>query len=70
MGHCFEGECESHCLSDRRKMAKMGRIERNGALSCSTGGKDRETEGAWGERKGREVTSFTEDLPFEVFTKK
>lgn len=51
-------------------MAKMGRIERNGALSCSTGGKDRETEGAWGERKGREVRSFTEDLPFEVFTKK
>lgn len=64
MGHCFEAECESRCLSGRRKKAKMGRRERNGALSCRTGGKDRETEGTWGQRKGGEVMSFTEDLPF------
>lgn len=69
MGHCFEGVNLTACQTGERWL-KLGRIERNGALSCSTGGKDRETEGAWGERKGREVRSFTEDLPFEVFTKK
>lgn len=52
----------------RRKKSKMGCRERNGALWCPTGGKDRETEGTWGQRQVGGVcggvVSLTEDLPF------
>lgn len=48
----------------KKKEAKVGRKDRNGALSCTTGVRKRKTGGIWGQRRGKKGRSLIEDLPF------